>query len=181
MDKGNGKYSAKDIANFFIYLMSDSTDDLTNMKINKLLYYAQGHYFKKFGVPLFADDLEAWPHGPVVKDVYNAYKRFSDMPVNEYNEQNVNKISEDDKTFLIGIARKYGRYTASALRNMTHTPGSPWSQTPGGVIPIQLIKKYFDSREEDIKPLEIEFEPEDIIERRDSSGVILLPKEWRDE
>ena len=45
-------YKATDIANFLVYLMSDSCDDLTNLKLNKILYYAQGHYLKNFGVIL---------------------------------------------------------------------------------------------------------------------------------
>lgn len=44
---------AKTIANYMLYIMSDAFDDLTNMKINKLLYFAQGHYLSKYGKALF--------------------------------------------------------------------------------------------------------------------------------
>lgn len=48
---------AIDVANFFIYLLSDKEDeenDLTNMKLNKLTYYAQGQFLKTNGKPLFS-------------------------------------------------------------------------------------------------------------------------------
>ena len=84
-------YKATDIANFLVYLMSDSCDDLTNLKLNKILYYAQGHYLKNYGKPLFEDAIEAWQHGPVVHSVYHSYKCFNNQPITEYNEEKYSK------------------------------------------------------------------------------------------
>ena len=68
---------AIDVANFFIYLLSDKEDeenDLTNMKLNKLTYYAQGQFLKTNGKPLFSEGIEAWIHGPVVPSVDCEFK-----------------------------------------------------------------------------------------------------------
>jgi uncharacterized phage-associated protein len=44
--------------------------------VQKLLYYAQGHYLAMFGRPLFDDPVQAWSRGPVMKDVYHQLERF---------------------------------------------------------------------------------------------------------
>ena len=66
--------TATTAATYLLYIMGEVFDDLTNMKLNKLLYFAQGYYLKKYGRPLFDNAIEAWEHGPVVPEVYSAYK-----------------------------------------------------------------------------------------------------------
>ena len=66
--------TATTAANYLLYIMGEAFDDLTNMKLNKLLYFSQGHYLKKYGRPLFNNVIEAWGHGPVVPEVYSTYK-----------------------------------------------------------------------------------------------------------
>jgi uncharacterized phage-associated protein len=52
-------------------------DLITNLKLQKLLYYAQAFYMvENNGEPLFSDDIEAWKYGPVVRTVYDKYKIF---------------------------------------------------------------------------------------------------------
>ena len=119
---------ARTVANYMVYIMSDAFDDLTNMKINKLLYMAQGHYLAKYGKPLFDDRIEAWDHGPVVPSVYYSYKRLGDRSIKEYNPDIVDQITPEAEEILYGVARKYGGYTASYLRKMTHAVGTPWDQ-----------------------------------------------------
>ncbi len=175
-------YNATDIANFLVFLMSDSQEDLTNMKLNKILYYAQGHYLQKTGKPLFDDKIEAWTHGPVVKSVYQEYKEYSDNPISKYNEDRLDVIDDEIKSYLVDVARVYGRYTAATLRNMTHKPKSPWAGTrEGAEISIESIRQYFIENEDEIKPLEISFTEDDFVGHRDENGVLVLPKEWQDE
>lgn len=176
------RYTGLDIANFLVYLMSDSCDDLSNMKLNKILYYAQGHYLQRFGEPLFSDKIVAWPHGPVVHSVYTAYKSNGDRPITAYNAEKAASIDDDVKSFLLDVAREYGRYTASALRNMTHKPKAPWSLVPeGSEISVKSIKDYFVSHEPAIAPLELDFTDDDFIGQRDADGLLVLPGDWQDE
>ena len=176
------KYKASEIANFLVFLMSDSCDDLTNMKLNKLLYYAQGHYLRKNGQALFDDAIEAWLHGPVVRSVYNTYKKYSDKPNTTYDAAAAEKLDNGTKAFLVDIARRYGRYTASTLRNMTHKPKSPWSEVnEGEEISTNRIRDYFLKNEPEIGPLELELSEDDFIGRRDSNGILVFPEGWNDE
>ena len=61
----------KDIAQLFIQL--GDGDDVTNLKVQKLVYYAQGFYLALNGKPLFNNDIKAWAHGPVVPELYQEY------------------------------------------------------------------------------------------------------------
>ena len=174
-------YNALDIANFLIYLMSDSCDDLSNMKLNKILYYAQGHFLQNYNRPLFSDTIEAWQHGPVVKAVYAKYKDYKDKPISEYDISKIDAIDNSVKSFLLDIARKYGRYTAYTLRNMTHRPKSPWAQVDEGEeITLKSISDYFEKYEDRILPLEINYSEEDFVGHRDSDGILVLPEDWHD-
>lgn len=176
--------TAAEAANYLLYIMGDTFDDLTNMKINKLLYFAQGHYLRKYGTPLFDNTIEAWDHGPVVPEVYSAYKRYGDQPIKGYDGDMIAGITPEAEDLLYNVARKYGRYTASALRNMTHVVGSPWDQFYQGnhshaAIPLTAIQNYF-AEAEDLIPAVKQFKESDFIGYRGKDGVLVLPKEWDD-
>ena len=178
--------SAYEIANYLVYLMSDVCDDLTNMKINKLLYYAQGHSMKKYGRVMFDDRIEAWDHGPIVYDVYTHYKDYGDRPISEWNKEMLGAVSAEDQECLMDVARTYSRYTAAALRNMTHVPNGPWDKAyePGNLrteIPVQLIKDYFENHVDPIRPIELNLDSDSFVGYRDSDGYLVLPEDWDDE
>lgn len=175
---------ATEVANYLLYIMGDAFSDLTNMKINKLLYFAQGHYLQKYGKPLFEDEIEAWSHGPVVPEVYATYKPYRSRPIPSYDPSKMVEMPKDAEDVLFAVARKYGNYTASALRNKTHVVGSPWSQTyqknkPHAKIPQPMIQRYFAN----LGALDAEqkqFNENDFVGYRDSDGILVLPKEWDD-
>ncbi|WP_317643179.1 Panacea domain-containing protein [Bombiscardovia apis] len=144
------KYSAQQIAQWFInwaYNDDDQDgDDLTNLKVQKLLYYAQGHYLARYGKPLFSEPIQAWAHGPVVPEVYREMKYSSDdlAPDSDYNWS---LIDEDTASFLAGIWDTYGQYSAWKLRNMSHDT-APWKDRfnpdqKSTVIPNEAIRQYF--------------------------------------
>ena len=172
-------------ANYLVCIMSLAFDDLTNMKLNKLLYFAQGYYLQMYHKPLFSDEIEAWSHGPVVPAVYSKYKEYGDKPISSYDMSMTDMVSEDAASLLFDIARTYGKFTASALRNMTHVVGSPWDQvySKGSshiIIPVKLIEQYFMDLQP-LKPAERVFKESDFIGYWDSDGVLVLPKEWDDD
>lgn len=174
--------TAIDIANFFIYLFQDDEDGLTNLKLNKLLYYAQGHAMIRLERPLFAEEIQAWPHGPVVKCVYKEFKKNKNTRICEYTGRfDVTDFTDEECELLVDVAREYGKYTGSTLRNMTHKPGSPWEQyyreeAHDTVIPDFAIKAYFETQEKLLEPFNAEFCEEDFVGYRDSDGCYVLPK-----
>lgn len=144
---GKAKYSAVDIASWFLFynnlVMIDTDADLiSNLKLQKLLYYAQGCYLALKGSPLFKDPLLAWEHGPVVKKVYDIYKNYGSNGI-PFEGGYVNNISPEDEAILKDVYGIFAKYSAWGLRNMTHQE-APWKDTPlNKEIPIDSIKKYF--------------------------------------
>lgn len=141
--------SAKEVANYFIGLASqEDENDLTNLKLQKLLYFAQGVYLAETKKPLFGEPIEAWNLGPVVRSVYENFKSCGSFPITVF-DKNVeeSKAPKRIKDFLSEIWERYGKYSASHLVDKTHEPGSPWKQTfEEGVnkeISLDLIAEYF--------------------------------------
>src|SRR5438309_2092560 len=72
-------YSAQTIANYLIWRANSDEDlgeNITNLKLQKLLYYVQGFHLAMNGAPLFNEDIRAWDHGPVVPQVYRKYREY---------------------------------------------------------------------------------------------------------
>ncbi|MCI1664308.1 Panacea domain-containing protein [Bifidobacterium crudilactis] len=155
------KYSASDIALWFLN-WADTEDEpdnddekqpVSNLKLQKLLYYAQGIHLAMYGKPLFLDEIEAWAHGPVVPSVYRSYKYCNSDSINDpiVCDRNYDwkTIDPADTAFLAGIWDQYGQYSAWKLRNMTHSE-SPWKNVyvPNEQhIPItrDSMREYFES------------------------------------
>jgi uncharacterized phage-associated protein len=123
----------------------------THMKLQKLLYYMQGYHVAALGQPLFVEPIEAWEHGPVVRDVWHQFKRYGadDIPPSITGELQlaVSAISTDYQlTLLNRVYDIYGRFTAGQLRDRTHSE-PPWLKTyepnVGNVIPLTRLQRYF--------------------------------------
>lgn len=161
------KYSAYDIATWFIWKNSieqtnneideeqyEVYEGLSHLKVQKLLYYAQGVSLAANGVPLFDEKIVAWPHGPVVKEVYKEFEKFgrTDIPESEIldNIDNIQIIANDIATseILDIVYENFGGYTAWQLREKTHEKGAPWqtvvdTKGMGKVISNEMIRRYF--------------------------------------
>ncbi|MFS8119254.1 MAG: Panacea domain-containing protein [Microcoleus sp.] len=66
--------SDRDIANYFIWLASQSDVEINAYKLQKLVYYAQAWHLAIYGMPLFNADFQAWVHGPVIPDLLEKYQ-----------------------------------------------------------------------------------------------------------
>ena len=69
-------YSATAIANYFIQDAIDNDRVMTNLRLQKLIYFAHATYFKQYGELLINDQIEAWPFGPVIPNVYFKLKKY---------------------------------------------------------------------------------------------------------
>lgn len=145
---------ALDLSYYFIERASEvDENDLTNLKLQKLLYFAQGEYLAQKRKPLFNDQIEAWDLGPVIKDVYNQFKFCGSFPVTVFDTK-TKKISIDKKTrdFLDRIWDRYGKYSAAYLVEKTHKSNSPWSRYykkgASNIIPSEELKRYFSDNSE---------------------------------
>ena len=139
--------SAKNVARVFEYLslQSDGTP-IEKTRLNKLLYFAQGHALTELGHELFTNNIDAWDHGPVVAVVYSGFDKI----VERTKKDGISdiQISPDEMNIIMDVWNQYRGFTASELVDITHQEGSPWLDTykPGTKnlhIPKELIKRYF--------------------------------------
>lgn len=142
---------ALDVANYFVQIASQEDEsDLTNLKLQKLLYFAQGKHLAQFGKPLFNEDVEAWDYGPVVQSVYHQFKQCGAFPITAFDIATPAKLPQDKATFLNQIWDEYAKYSAGYLVDLTHEANSPWKKHyesgRNNVIPREELKHYFASR-----------------------------------
>jgi uncharacterized phage-associated protein len=130
------------------YLLSQSNENgeegITNLKLQKLLYYAQGFHLAMHSCsPLFGEPSEAWYHGPVVPAVYRSFEQFGSNPIEVSCPRESRDYTPEVRELLDCVYRVYGGFTASRLRNMTHNE-SPWNKTSRDhEISHQLLHEYF--------------------------------------
>lgn len=141
------EFNVDDIANKII-LRTDTEkgDIITNLKLQKLLYYVQGYHLAFFGEKLFSHDLEAWTYGPVVPHVYHRFKDNRSYGImldpEEFKEV---ELSADQEDMFDQVMSEYGKFSAIKLMEMTHKE-SPWKEAtdkPGKIISPDSMKKFF--------------------------------------
>lgn len=144
------KYSALQIAEWFLnynrmQMNEEDAEYITNLKLQKLLYYAQGCYLALTDKPLFKEDILAWEHGPVVNEVYQKYKINGARGI-QYDGKFCENIDEQTQNILKQVYEVFGSYSAWALRNKTRQE-APWQNTiRNDIIDLGLIKEYFKGR-----------------------------------
>lgn len=149
-------YKAKQIADKLIYAAwmdeANGGDRLTNLKLQKLMYYEQGYHLAAFGTPLFNEDVEAWMYGPVVPIVYNEFSQYgrNSLPVCN-NKKEIVSLNDEEESLFYQVYDTYKEYSAIGLMNLTHKE-SPWllarPHDKGTVISQESMEKYFKTRME---------------------------------
>lgn len=139
--------SCFDVARYFLALVDeDAGDSLSNLKLQKLTYYAQGFHLALYDEPLFPERIEAWAHGPVIPDLYHALKQFGSAPVQMDGDFDINKYTPKVRELLDEVYSVYGQFSAVRLRNISHQE-PPWNGTPqGGAISEALMRDYFKTQ-----------------------------------
>ncbi len=144
-------------ADFLLVESRERGEVLTNLKLQKLLYYADGWYAVVSGSPLFLEDFQAWVHGPVLPSQYQRFKQFQWRPIDI--DVSRPEISPDIASYLEEIIDVFGCETAVALELMTHRE-PPWLEAradlpadagSNAVICKRRMKDYFQSLEADEK------------------------------
>lgn len=136
--------SAIEVAQYFLALASQEDGELvSNMKLQKLVYYAQGFSLALHDEPLFPEEIRAWTHGPVTPVVYQEYKAYGNRAIDPPEGFDCAAYNADDQALLDDVYAVYGQYSALGLRSLTHNE-PPWEETPSGsVISHGAMKAFF--------------------------------------
>lgn len=124
---------------------------LTPLQVMKLVYIAHGMHLGLQGAPLVGEHVQAWQYGPVLPSLYHRMKEYRNGPVRSPLPLTLfdrTEPSEKELETLASVYRAFGKYSGPALSNLTHRPGSPWSQVwrPGVshlAIPNELIRRHY--------------------------------------
>ncbi len=133
-------------ARYLIYLSYHRrSSSLTPLKLQKLLYLAQGWSYVWDDEPLFLSEFEAWQYGPVSDEVYTCFKKYGRDEIPAYEGMEI--IEDDDaRETLEAIWDSYGSWSAFELVELTHRQ-LPWKEAykKGTSIRNKDIKQYFQS------------------------------------
>ena len=140
------------VANFLLTECRERGDVLTNLKLQKLLFYAQAWYLVLKNEPLFHEDFQAWVHGPALLSQYRRFKEFEWRPI----LKDIPPMKLEDSAVvahLKEIVDVFGVESASALEMMTHNE-APWKDARQGlradepssaVISKESMKSFYKS------------------------------------
>lgn len=143
-----------DVADYFIRLANETGSYISNLKLQKLVYYAQAWHLAIHDTPLFEDDFEAWVHGPVIPALYQEYKHLGWKPI--LKDVKKPSFSEAVQNFLDEVSEVYFSCDAYELERMTHQE-DPWVKARGGlpidapsneVISKESMREYYKVRAE---------------------------------
>lgn len=120
--------TAHTVADYLVWFAHEHGSFVSNLKLQKLLYYAQAWHLALFDRPLFADRLQAWIHGPVVPSVYQRFKGYGGRSIDEPVSRP--GLPNETVEFLDELVREYMPLDAFELELMTHRE-APWRNARG--------------------------------------------------
>jgi uncharacterized phage-associated protein len=160
--------TARAVANYFISKGVRDGVDVDQLKLQKLAYYAYCWYLANNDEKLFDEDIEAWDHGPVVRDLWNAFSAYGKQKITQFTSAirankdgtaNLYTPNLDMKSDASAIGaldeiwRVYKDYDGIQLSNLSHSKGEPWqivkSTAPNERRPIisdEIIKPIFKAK-----------------------------------
>lgn len=155
-----GKYDALDVANYIVNYCIENDSPVSNLKLQKLLYYVQAASLVKMsGRPMFQDDICAWTYGPVVEDVYHEFKSYANMVIDDYIDGRFidcgfayddsyapeRIIDEQDGALVKKVVDSYREMSPLEMVRKTHRE-SPWKDAYDrneAVISTEAIEQYY--------------------------------------
>lgn len=146
-------YSALSVANAILNKAQAENKTLTNMQVQKLVFFAHAIYLAAYSSPLITQEVKAWPFGPVIPPLYNRLKKYGNGAITEtlLAPKEDAPLREDRKALnAINAAwRAYGDFSGSKMSAITHAVDSPWDiiwnkeDKKFEPIPNELIATYY--------------------------------------
>ena len=149
---GTAATTAQKVAGYLVFISQRHGDPITNLKLQKLLYYAQGWHLALCGRRLFREQIQAWLRGPVVYEVWQNYNSYRWRPITR--RVRPPPMGDATRVYLNSLYAAYQDYSAYTLEQMTHNE-LPWQIARRGlgnnepstaIIPVKHIEAYFSGR-----------------------------------
>lgn len=131
-------YDVRTVANVVLKRARELGLTVTNLHLNKSLFFMHVDYLRDFDKPLISAKIEAWEYGPVFREVYNQFRRFKREPIlelakrvsydsGELEEAN-DELPEDTVRYIRGLADLYLNVPAGLLVELSHATGGAWDR-----------------------------------------------------
>lgn len=119
-------YDVLSVCKFIISNEDENGRSVSNLRLQKLLYFIQGQFLIERNELCFHNEIEAWKYGPVVPDAYRVYKFYGSSSIQENDND-----SEIDDAFAELIERTLeegSSFTTGQLIEQSHIEGGPWEK-----------------------------------------------------
>src|SRR5665213_976839 len=124
-------YSADQVADTLLTLARNQRIEITNLKLQKLMYYSQAWNLAFTNEALFCEEFEAWVHGPVIPSLFRRFKHLRWSPIIE----DVHPVADEKLVGHLGnVITTYGPATGGQLERLSHSE-SPWKDARGDLAP----------------------------------------------
>ncbi len=147
MSSTSTKLDARAVADYFlIHVDEEAGDNLTNLKLQKLVYYAQGVHLALTGQPLFDDEICAWQLGPAIPTLYRQFSQTGGEPIPRPEGFDPDQYSVEVCETLDEVQQVFGQFSASRLRFMTCSEPPYRDVAITEVISHSSLRAYFLTR-----------------------------------
>ncbi|MBQ7702417.1 MAG: DUF4065 domain-containing protein [Candidatus Methanomethylophilaceae archaeon] len=131
--------NALDIAYHLVKKYADEGKPLTNIKLQKLLYFAWILHYNNTGERLFDNKFYAWKFGPVVEDVYYMYRTYAAMPIYRPLGKTEPQINKELKSLIDLVFKEYSNKTLTEIIKLAHDECGSWNSVyKDGIMDIEI-------------------------------------------
>lgn len=144
--------SAEIIAKEFVNMGISAGDPVTQMKLQKMVFFAQGLHLALHQEVLCNEPFYAWKFGPVIPSIYQVYKKWGSSPIVEKpvfpDSANSDLLSSTERETIDYTWEITKNLDGITLSNWSHAANSPWAQAyakgENTIISNSIIKEYFE-------------------------------------
>ncbi|MCC8956155.1 DUF4065 domain-containing protein [Bradyrhizobium sp. Pear77] len=156
-------YEARKVCNFVLARYDAQRFQLSNLRLNKLLFFMHAASLATRQDGLIRNHFEAWQYGPVVRPVFDAFKKhgdrwitepatFLDYATGQHRSIPFDDIRPEDRELIDAVFAQYCGFSTGQLVALSHEPGGPWDlvyrahladRTASPRIPNDLIRRHF--------------------------------------
>lgn len=141
-------YNVIDVAKYIILYCKRNGYSISNLKLQKLLYFVQAQFLVTYGFPAFNEDIEAWDFGPVVPEAYHYFKMWGSSEIPSIVAKDAErKIRMDHQSAMDDVLDQCAYFSATYLVELTHKQ-RPWQDYYDGsynkIIPKNAIRRFFE-------------------------------------
>jgi len=164
-EKGDGLSHISAVTNYFIKCSKKEGISLSNLSIQKLVYFAYGWIIAAQNEKLFYDRIEAWQYGPVIPSLYHQLKQYGRNRITQeimdydfYEDKfycwKLNPNTPTEK-WIRKVWNHYKLISSERMVELTHQDGTPWRETIlkkgfNAEIDDRLIKEHFSEKLSDL-------------------------------